>query len=44
MELGVTGVSELVLEVVDLEASERFYAGVPGCRSSSAGGSARRSG
>jgi len=30
MELGVTGVSELVLEVVDLEASERFYAGVLG--------------
>jgi catechol 2,3-dioxygenase-like lactoylglutathione lyase family enzyme len=28
--LGVTGVSELVLEVVDLEASERFYAGVLG--------------
>src|SRR5215207_5588039 len=26
----VTGVSELVLEVVDLEASERFYAGVLG--------------
>ena len=24
----VTGVSELVLEVVDLEAAERFYAGV----------------
>jgi catechol-2,3-dioxygenase len=30
MELGVTGVSELVLEVVDLEAAERFYAGVLG--------------
>jgi catechol 2,3-dioxygenase-like lactoylglutathione lyase family enzyme len=30
MELGVTGVSELVLEVVDLEASERFYSGVLG--------------
>jgi catechol 2,3-dioxygenase-like lactoylglutathione lyase family enzyme len=30
MELGVTGVSELVLEVVDLEASERFYAEVLG--------------
>ncbi len=28
--LGVTGVSELVLEVVDLEAAERFYAGVLG--------------
>ena len=28
MDLGVTGVSELVLEVVDLEASERFYSGV----------------
>src|ERR1044072_8785178 len=28
MDLGVTGVSELVLEVVDLEASERFYADV----------------
>ncbi|HEV2075543.1 MAG TPA: VOC family protein [Thermoleophilaceae bacterium] len=26
----VTGVSELVLEVVDLEASERFYAGLLG--------------
>src|SRR5215210_2477554 len=26
----VTGVSELVLEVVDLEAAERFYAGVLG--------------
>jgi catechol 2,3-dioxygenase-like lactoylglutathione lyase family enzyme len=26
----VTGVSELVLEVVDLEASEQFYAGVLG--------------
>jgi catechol 2,3-dioxygenase-like lactoylglutathione lyase family enzyme len=26
----VTGVSELVLEVVDLEASERFYAGMLG--------------
>src|SRR5690349_19152078 len=32
MEQGipVTGVSELVLEVVDLEAAERFYAGVLG--------------
>jgi catechol 2,3-dioxygenase-like lactoylglutathione lyase family enzyme len=30
MDLGVTGVSELVLEVVDLEASERFYAGLLG--------------
>jgi catechol 2,3-dioxygenase-like lactoylglutathione lyase family enzyme len=30
MHLGVTGLSELVLEVVDLEASERFYAGVLG--------------
>jgi len=30
MELGVTGVSELVLEVVDLEASERFYSEVLG--------------
>src|SRR5262245_15092275 len=30
MNLGVTGVSELVLEVVDLEASERFYAEVLG--------------
>jgi catechol 2,3-dioxygenase-like lactoylglutathione lyase family enzyme len=28
--LPVTGVSELVLEVVDLEASERFYAGMLG--------------
>jgi catechol-2,3-dioxygenase len=28
--IDVTGVSELVLEVVDLEASERFYAGVLG--------------
>ena len=28
MTLGVTGVSELVLEVVDLEAAERFYADV----------------
>jgi catechol 2,3-dioxygenase-like lactoylglutathione lyase family enzyme len=28
--LPVTGVSELVLEVVDLEASEEFYAGVLG--------------
>src|SRR4030088_608120 len=26
----VTGISELVLEVVDLEAAERFYAGVLG--------------
>lgn len=26
----VTGVSELVLEVVDLEAAERFYAGILG--------------
>ncbi len=30
MSLGVTGVSELVLEVADLEAAERFYAGVMG--------------
>jgi catechol-2,3-dioxygenase len=30
MELGVTGVSELVLEVVDLEAAERFYSDVLG--------------
>ena len=30
MELGVTGVNELVLEVVDLEASERFYSGLLG--------------
>ncbi len=30
MGVHVTGVSELVLEVVDLEASERFYAGVLG--------------
>src|ERR687885_1454070 len=30
MDLGVTGVSELVLEVVDLEAAERFYAGALG--------------
>jgi catechol 2,3-dioxygenase-like lactoylglutathione lyase family enzyme len=30
MGVDVTGVSELVLEVVDLEASERFYAGVLG--------------
>jgi len=28
--IAVTGVSELVLEVVDLEAAERFYAGVLG--------------
>ena len=28
--IAVTGVNELVLEVVDLEASERFYAGVLG--------------
>lgn len=28
--LGVTGVSELVLEVVDLEAAEAFYAGLLG--------------
>lgn len=28
--LGVTGVSELVLEVEDLERAERFYAGVLG--------------
>jgi catechol-2,3-dioxygenase len=28
MALGVTGVSELVLEVADLERAERFYAGV----------------
>jgi catechol 2,3-dioxygenase-like lactoylglutathione lyase family enzyme len=30
MALGVTGVSELVLEVSDLERSERFYADVLG--------------
>ena len=30
MALGVTGVSELVLEVVDLERAERFYADVLG--------------
>ena len=30
MTLGVTGVSELVLEVVDLAAAERFYADVLG--------------
>src|ERR671933_1154063 len=30
MDLGVTGVSELVLEVVDLERAEQFYAGVLG--------------
>src|ERR687888_1503202 len=30
MQLPVTGVSELVLEVVDLEASERFYSDVLG--------------
>ena len=30
MSIPVTGVSELVLEVVDLEASERFYAEVLG--------------
>src|ERR671933_1155040 len=30
MDLGVTGVSELVLEVVDLDAAERFYAGLLG--------------
>jgi catechol 2,3-dioxygenase-like lactoylglutathione lyase family enzyme len=30
MGIPVTGVSELVLEVVDLEASEAFYAGVLG--------------
>jgi catechol 2,3-dioxygenase-like lactoylglutathione lyase family enzyme len=29
-DVPVTGVSELVLEVVDLEASERFYAGLLG--------------
>jgi catechol 2,3-dioxygenase-like lactoylglutathione lyase family enzyme len=29
-EIGVTGVSELVLEVVDLEAAEEFYGGVLG--------------
>ena len=29
-QIPVTGVSELVLEVVDLEASERFYSGVLG--------------
>ena len=30
MGVDVTGVSELVLEVVDLEASERFYSDVLG--------------
>src|ERR687890_1511295 len=30
MTLGVTGVSELVLEVADLERAERFYADVLG--------------
>lgn len=30
MSVPVTGVSELVLEVVDLEEAERFYAGVLG--------------
>jgi catechol-2,3-dioxygenase len=30
MGIPVTGVSELVLEVVDLEAAERFYSGVLG--------------
>ena len=40
----VTGVSELVLEVVDLEAAEAFYAGVLGLPSSRAGRGARRSG
>ena len=30
MTLGVTGVNELVLEVVDLERAERFYADVLG--------------
>jgi catechol 2,3-dioxygenase-like lactoylglutathione lyase family enzyme len=30
MDLGVTGVSELVLEVVDLEDAEAFYAGLLG--------------
>jgi len=30
MGIPVTGVSELVLEVVDLEAAEAFYAGVLG--------------
>jgi catechol 2,3-dioxygenase-like lactoylglutathione lyase family enzyme len=30
MSVKVSGVSELVLEVVDLEASERFYSGVLG--------------
>ncbi|MDX6691211.1 MAG: hypothetical protein QOG15_2668 [Solirubrobacteraceae bacterium] len=29
-DIPVTGVNELVLEVVDLEASERFYAGLLG--------------
>ena len=32
MGIPVTGVSELVLEVVDLEAAERFYAEVLGLR------------
>ena len=44
MGIPVTGVSELVLEVVDLEAAEAFYAGSSGCRSSTAGPPARRSG
>ena len=30
MSVPVTGISELVLEVVDLEEAERFYAGVLG--------------
>ena len=30
MRIPVTGVSELVLEVADLEAAERFYSGVLG--------------
>src|ERR671938_1964944 len=30
MTLGVTGVNELVLEVLDLERAERFYSGVLG--------------
>jgi hypothetical protein len=40
----VTGVSELVLEIDDLEAAEVLDAVRSACRSSSAGGSARRSG
>src|SRR3954467_247267 len=32
VEIPVTGVSELVLEVVDLEAAEAFYSGLLGLR------------